>query len=159
MLTLGWSDGFGFAPLDFVMLSSAKLANRLGEMNEQVSKRSHGYKRRNESFPRKPDAVIEMVQRALSAGFTADYVLMDSWFTQAPLLRKLTTAGLQVIGIIKDMKQRYRLDGKLLNLKELYATLPKNKTSDVLGPVIVETSCGLPVKLVFVQNRNKRRDG
>lgn len=31
-LTLGWSDGFSFAPLDFVMLSSAKLANRLCEM-------------------------------------------------------------------------------------------------------------------------------
>ncbi|TVX96437.1 hypothetical protein FPZ49_35350, partial [Paenibacillus cremeus] len=26
MLTLGWSDGFSFAPIDFVMLSSAKLA-------------------------------------------------------------------------------------------------------------------------------------
>jgi hypothetical protein len=25
MLTLGWSDGFSFAPIDFVMLSSAKL--------------------------------------------------------------------------------------------------------------------------------------
>ncbi|CCC83526.1 transposase IS4 family protein [Paenibacillus polymyxa M1] len=29
MLTLGWSDGFSFAPLDFVMLSSAKITNRL----------------------------------------------------------------------------------------------------------------------------------
>lgn len=28
MLTLGWSDGFSFAPIDFVMLSSAKMSNR-----------------------------------------------------------------------------------------------------------------------------------
>jgi hypothetical protein len=158
MLTLGWSDGFSFAPIDFVMLSSAKLANRLCAMNEQLTKRSHGYKRRMEAQSRKPDAVVGMIQRALSAGFTADYVLMDSWFTQEPLLQRLNTQGLQVIGMIKDMKQRYRLNDKLLNLKELYAMLPKNKNSDVLGSVIVETACGLPVKLVFVQNRNKRRE-
>lgn len=55
MLTLGWSDGFSFAPLDFVMLSSAKLSNLLCEMTSQLSKRSHGYKRRMESFSRKPE--------------------------------------------------------------------------------------------------------
>lgn len=158
MLTLGWSDGFSFAPIDFVMLSSAKLVNRICEMNQHLSKRSQGYKRRIEAFSRKPDAVADMVERALFVGFAADYVLMDSWFTQAPLLRTLTAKGLQVIGMIKDMKQRYRLNGKLLNLKELYSTVQKNKASDVLGSVIVETACGLPIKLVFVQNRNKRRE-
>lgn len=50
MLTLGWSDGFSFAPLDFVMLSSAKLANRLCEMASNLSKRSNGYKRRGGLF-------------------------------------------------------------------------------------------------------------
>jgi hypothetical protein len=32
MLTLCWSNGFSFAPLDFVMLSSAKITNRLCEI-------------------------------------------------------------------------------------------------------------------------------
>ena len=66
-------------------------------MKEHISKRSHGYKRRTEALSRKPDAVSLMVERALYAGFTADYVLMDSWFTQAPLLRQLTAHGLDVI--------------------------------------------------------------
>jgi hypothetical protein len=158
MLTLGWSDGFSFAPIDFVMLSSAKLVNRICEMKEYLNKRSHGYKRRLEALTRKPDAVVDLLQRALSAGFTADFVLMDSWFTQAPLLRQLHAMGLSVIGMIKEMKQRYRLNGKLLTLKELYATLPKNKSDEILGSIIAETSCGLPVKMVFVQNRNKRRE-
>jgi hypothetical protein len=83
---------------------------------------------------------------------------MDSWFVQAPLLRGLTGRDLQVIGMVKDMKQRYRVDGKLLSLKELYTTLPANKASEILGSVTVETACGLPVKLVFVQNRNRRRE-
>jgi hypothetical protein len=78
MLTLGWSDGFSFAPLDFVMLSSAKLSNQLCEMATNLSKRSNGYKRQMEAFSRKPDAVVALLDRALNAGFTADYVLMDS---------------------------------------------------------------------------------
>jgi hypothetical protein len=83
---------------------------------------------------------------------------MDSWFTQAPLLRQLMGKGLHVIGMIKDMKQRYLLGGKRLNLQELYGVLPKNKGAEILCSVIVKTPCGLPVKLVFVQNRNKRRE-
>lgn len=104
MLTLGWSDGFSFAPHDFVMLSSAKMANRICEMTSNLSKHSMRYKRRSEAFSRKSDAVVALLERALRAGFTADYVLIDSWFTQAPLLRQLTTKCLGVIGMVKEMK-------------------------------------------------------
>ncbi|WP_179036839.1 IS4 family transposase [Paenibacillus sp. URB8-2] len=158
MLTLGWSDGFSFAPLDFVMLSSAKLANRICEMTSKISKRSAGYKRRMEAFSRKPDAVVALLEQALTAGFTADYVLMDSWFTQAPLLRQLTAKGLSVIGMVKEMKQRYLVQGQRLTLREVFQGLPKSSSKDMKGSVIVHTTCGLPVKLVFVRNRNKRRE-
>lgn len=158
MLTLGWSDGFSFAPLDFVMLSSAKLANRLCEMASNLSKRSHGYKRRMEAFSRKPDAVVALLERALRAGFTADYVLMDSWFTQAPLLRELTAKGLSVIGMVKEMKQRYLAQGKRMTLREVFQSLPASNAKAIKGSVIVHTACGLPVKLVFVRNRNKKRE-
>lgn len=158
MLTLGWSDGFSFAPIDFVMLSSAKLANRFCEMKENLSKRTQGFKRRMEAFSRKPDAVVELLKRAIQAGFAADFVLMDSWFTQAPLLRNLMAQGLHVIGMVKDMKQRYVQGDRLLTLKELYRTLPRSTKSDVLGSVLVHTTCGLALRLVFVQNRNCRRE-
>ncbi|WP_019908640.1 IS4 family transposase [Paenibacillus sp. HW567] len=158
MLTLGWSDGFSFAPLDFVMLSSAKLTNRLCEMSGTLSKRSQGYKRRLEAFLRKPDAVVTMLKQALRAGFTADYVLMDSWFTQAPLLRELASQGLPVIGMVKELKQRYLVQGKRLTLREVFQSLPASTAKDVKGSVIVQTACGLPVKLVFVRNRNKKRE-
>jgi len=46
----------------FVMLSSAKLANRFCEMKERLSKRTQGYKRRIESLSRKPDAVCVTVK-------------------------------------------------------------------------------------------------
>jgi hypothetical protein len=158
MLTLGWSDGFSFAPIDFVMLSSANIANRLTEMTTAITKRCHGYKRRAEALTRKPDAVVGLIQRALRTGFRADYVLMDSWFSQMPLIRQLSAEGLDSIGMIKEMKQRYTFQGQRLTLSELYRILPKNKKSSIWSSVIVQTSCGVSVKLVFVQNRNKRRE-
>ncbi|TMV51292.1 transposase [Paenibacillus mesophilus] len=158
MLTLGWSDGFSFAPIDFVMLSSAKLTNRFCEMKERLSKRTQGYKRRMEAFSRKPDAVVALLDRALQLGFAADFVLMDSWFTQAPLLRSLMSKGLHVIGMIKDMKQRYQVGNKRMSLKELHAGLPRSTKKELLGSILVRTDCGLPIKLVFVQNRNSRRE-
>jgi hypothetical protein len=105
------------------LFTQAKLANRIYEMMDHVSKRSPGYKRRIEALHRKPDAIVELLKPALSAGFTVDYVLMDSWFTQAPLLRQMNEMGLPVIGMVKELKQRYRLNGKLMTLKELYATI------------------------------------
>lgn len=157
MLTLGWSDGYSFAPIDFTMLSSAKAENRHCEMQGNIDKRTHGYKRRAEALLRKPDAVTQMLQNAIAAGFTADYVLMDSWFTQAPLLRSLGAMGLYTIGMVKNLKQKYVLHDNHLSLKELYAKIPKQSHSAILGSINVKTACGLPVKIVFVQNRNKRR--
>lgn len=157
MLTLGWSDGFSFAPIDFTMHSSAKAENRYCEMQENLDKRTNGYKRRTEALQRKPDTVVQMLQNALSAGFSADYVLMDSWFTHAPLLQFLSGKGFHTIGMVKGLKQKYILNDEHLTLKELYAKIPKQQKAEILGSVNVQTTCGLPLKIVFVQNRNHRR--
>lgn len=108
-------------------------------------------------FP-EPDAVEALLEQALRAGFTADYVLMDSWFTQAPLLRELTAKGLSVIGIVKEMKQRYLVQGERMKLCEVFQSLPASNAKDIKGSFMVQTACGLPVKLVFVRNRNKKRE-
>jgi hypothetical protein len=155
---LGWSDGYSFAPIDFTLMSSSKDKNRLCEMREDLDKRSIGYKRRIEAMNHKPDAVIEMLDRAQKAGFSADYVLMDSWFTHAPLLQKLMDKKLHVIGMVKGLKQRYLLEGKSFSLQELYAKVPKNREAEILGSVRVQTTEGLSLKIVFVQNRNNRRE-
>lgn len=158
MLTLGWSDGYSFVPVDFSMLSSAKAENRHCEIGENLDKRTHGYKRRMEALLHKPEAVVNLINNAITAGFSADYVLMDSWFTQAPLLRSLLELKLHAIGMVKQLKQRYILGDERLSLPELYAKLPKKAKKGVFGSIVVNTTCGIPVKLVFVQNRNNRRE-
>jgi hypothetical protein len=44
---------------------------------------------------------------------------MDTWFTQAPLIESIVAKGLAVIGMVKQMKQRYLHDSKMLTLAEL----------------------------------------
>ena len=158
LLTLGWSDGFSFAPLDFSMMSSSNKENRYNEARDGLDKRLCGYARRKEAILHKPDVVVQMVDRALRAGFRADYLLMDSWFTQMPLVEAILEKGLHVIGRVKDNKQRYEFSGKTLTLCELRATLPRQRSSQILGSVRVKSKSGMPLKLVFVRNRNKKTE-
>ncbi|WP_175380956.1 hypothetical protein [Paenibacillus taichungensis] len=59
------------------------------------------------------------------------------------LLRQLTDRGLPVLEQIMEMIWRYFVQGQRKHIK---------------GSVVVHTSCGLPVKLVFARNWNKRRE-
>ncbi len=53
-----------------------------------------------------------MIKRALANGITASYVLMDSWFTLPPLVKSIVAQGLDVIGMVKETKQRYNVNEK-----------------------------------------------
>ncbi|HIP83271.1 MAG TPA: IS4 family transposase, partial [Desulfocapsa sulfexigens] len=45
LLTLGWSDGNSFLPLDFVLYSSTNAEKRLQGISKKMDKRCCGYKR------------------------------------------------------------------------------------------------------------------
>lgn len=110
MLTLGWSDGATFMPLDFSLLSSKNA--RINGISKNIDKRSSGYKRRVEALQSAPEQLPTMIQRALSAGVEASYVLMDTWFTQQPLIQSIVEQGLDVIGMVKATNQRYLVNCK-----------------------------------------------
>jgi hypothetical protein len=158
LLTLGWSDGYSFAPLDFSMMSSAKEENRYNGIREGLDKRTCGFKRRVEAMLHKPDVVVQMIDRALRAGLSADYLLVDSWFTNMPLVQKMLGRGLHIIGRLKDAKQRYAYRGKMLGLRELRSLFPEKGRQEIIGGVRVKASSGEDLKVVFVRNRNKRSE-
>jgi len=64
MLTLGWTDGYSFVPVDFSMLSSAKETNRYNDAAAFIDKRTHGFKRRLEAVMQKPDVVPKLIKNA-----------------------------------------------------------------------------------------------
>jgi len=158
MLTLGWSDGHTFIPTDFAMLSSQ--TSCLNGINETIDKRSHGYKRRLEALQKAPEVIPDMIDRTLKSGVDASYVLMDSWFTHAPLIRAVRKRGLDVIGMVKDNNHRYQVDGKYLSLKELYmvASVKTFKRNGILRSITTTLSNDIPVTIVFVQHRTKKRE-
>ena len=159
LLTLGWTDSATFIPVDFALMSSAKKVSRVQEINEGIDKRTSGYKRRVEAIQSKPTVVSELLDHALNKGIVADYVLMDSWFTQAPLIQSITDKGLFVIGMVKQLKQRYIYNGKRLTLPELYAKAkPSMGKKDILGAIHVTLDNGIPAKILFIRNRNKRSE-
>ena len=73
-----------------------------------------------------------MIQRVLISGVEAAYVLMDTWFTQQPLIKAITEQGIE-IGIVKATNQRYLVDHKWVDLKNLYKlATPTNHRKDIL---------------------------
>lgn len=158
MLTLGWSDGYSFIPADFAMMSSANVKNRVQEISAGIDKRTSGYKRRSESMHKKSDISVQMIKNTLKQGILADYVLMDSWFTHESMIRSILDEGLDVIGMVKQLKQCYQYKGGSYTLHQLRRLLPEHSPGNQLGSVIVKTKSGIPVKLVFVKNRHNKRD-
>lgn len=160
LLMLGWTDGFSFIPVAFNMLSSAKQEKRFKEANPRIDKRTNGYKARISAVMHKPDAAIAMIHDALAAGIPAEYILMDTWFTNEPFIKRILDCGLDVIGMLKNNKQMYHFNGGLYNLDSLASYFARmNTAGDILGSVLVKTKRErIPVKLVFVRNRNNRSE-
>ena len=148
MLTLGWSDGYSFVPVGFNMLSSAKQTNRYQEISDKIDHRTNGYKARKESLLSKPEVAILLIQRALRAGIQADYVLMDTWFTTEPMLTQILACGIDSIGMVKQLKQRYSYRGRDYTLPELRKFVRFESGKNIFGSVIVTTKTGIPVKIV-----------
>lgn len=157
MLTLGWSDGHSFIPVDFSLLSSKK--SQINGISSEIDKRTSGYKRRVNALQSAPEQIPDMIRRALSNGINAEYVLMDSWFTMPPLVKAVVEEGLDVIGMVKKTKQRYLVNGRLVSLKQLYQSAqPVESQKGVLRSIHCVMANGTPVKIVFIRNRNKKSE-
>ena len=157
MLTLGWSDGATFIPVDFSLLSSK--TSQINGISSEIDKRSSGYKRRLEALQTAPEQIPDMIQRALNAGVDASYVLMDTWFTHQPLIKNIKEKGLDVIGMVKNLKQRYLVNGERVSLSELYRlSTPIQGEKGLLRSIHTTQANGVPVKVVFVRNRNKKSE-
>ena len=80
MLTLGWSDGSTFLPVNSILLSTENRQNRINEATE-IDKRTVGYRRRKLSMEKVTQAMLTLLDAARKAVTPAKYVLFDSWFS------------------------------------------------------------------------------
>ena len=127
MLTLGWTDGSTFLPVNSILLSTDNKKNRV---NEAVSldKRTVGYKRRKLSMTKGTEVMLELLKAAKTGGIPAKYVLFDSWFSSPKSLHAVKNLGYEVIGMIKKTpKMFFRYNKEELSLINIYKRNKKRR--------------------------------
>ena len=120
MLTLGWSDGSTFLPVNSILLSTENKKNRINEAAE-IDKRTVGYRRRKLSMEKGTHAMLTLLETAKKAAIPAKYVLFDSWFSSPSTLHAVKRMDFDVIGMVKKSpKMFFRYDGEDMSLISIY---------------------------------------
>ena len=69
--------------------------------------------------------MLTLLDTAVSAGLSAEYVLFDSWFSNPAQITAIKRKGMDVIAMIKKSSRiKYTYNDEQLNIKEIYS---KNK--------------------------------
>lgn len=163
MLTLGWSDGNTFLPVNHCLLSTANKKNRVNEASKSVDARTNGGRQRKLSQQKATAVVLQLLKDAIAAGIPAKHVLFDSWFCSPSSLVAVKKLGLDVVAMAKKTEKiHYLYNGTMQNVKDIYQQNKKRRgRSKYLLSVeaaVEKDGVVLPVRLVFVRNRNKRKD-
>lgn len=74
------------------------------------------------------------------------------------MVRSVLAEGLDVIGMVRQLKQRHRYKGGLYILPELQKFVTFDSAGNIFGSLCVTTKNRIPVKIVFVHNRNKKSE-
>ena len=120
MLTLSWSDENTLIPVNSCLLASAKDTNIIGPV-KTFDNRTVAGKRRKLAQTKAPEAMMTLLDTALSAGMKADYVLFDSWFSNPAQVTDIHSKGMNVIAMIKKSSRiKYSYCGEQLNIKEIF---------------------------------------
>lgn len=163
MLTLGWTDGNTFLPINHCLLSSPNKKNRLQESSTTVDARSNGGKQRRLAQAKAPQVVLELLKEAKAAAIPADYVLFDTWFCSPSALINIKDVGYDVIAMAKKTETiHYCYQGMMQSALSIYRKEKKRSGRSkyklsVLAEVVKDKK-HIPIKIVFVKNRNKRQD-
>ncbi len=171
-LTLLLSDGVSQLMLDF-SLHGEKGKNKAREYGLTDKERNarftedHGgqevQQRIDEYKMKKTDKAIEMVKYAIKRGIRFDYLLIDSWFTNADFVRLITSRHIKcnLLGMIKLGKTRYNSRYGLLNATDIIKKLQKeglckhNATLKCTYCTIDVKFAGTTVRLFFCKRGRK----
>lgn len=162
LMTLGWTDGNTFLPVNSVLLASSKKKNQYCEENTYDG-RSIAARRRKLAQMKGTDAMLELLKTAKAAGHKADYVLFDSWFSNPAQILAIKSLGYDSIAMIrKSSKIHYTFNEEKLNLNKIYGISKKRRgRSRYLLSVDVTIGDGdasIPARVVCVRNNKKRKD-
>ncbi|MDO4621308.1 MAG: transposase [Lachnospiraceae bacterium] len=161
MLTLGWSDGCTFLPINSCLLASSQESNIIGPM-KSFDKRTIAGKRRVLAQMKATDSMLTLIDNALSSRISTDYVLFDSWFSNPAQILSMKERGLDTIAMIKKSSRiKYGYEGQALNIKQIYARNKKRRGRSrylLSVDVMLGKENPIPAKIVCVRNKANRKD-
>ena len=168
LLTLGWSDGNSFVPVNFQLLSSAQDKNVLGPQKE-FDNRSLAGQRRKQARSKATDVLVDLLKTAIHAGHSAKYVLFDTWFSSPKTICRIKEeCGMDTIAMIKKSSRiKYLWEGQKLDVKEIYSRNKKRRGRSryllsVMVDIVSKNDDGdevtVPAKIVYVRNTKKKKD-
>ena len=165
LLTLGWSDGSSFMPINSCLLASPNEQNILGTTTA-YDKRSLAGRRRQQARRKGTEVMIELLSAALKAGHRAKFVLFDSWFSAPRQIVEIKDMGLDTIAMVKlSSKVHYNYNGEWLSIKQIYSRNRKRPgrskyllSVNVLVGKDKPGEHSIPAKIVCVRNRNNHKD-
>ena len=162
LMTLGWTDGNTFLPVNSCILASSKESNLIGPA-QQFDGRSLAAKRRRLAQTKGTDVMIELLRSALSVGHAADYVLFDTWFSNPVQLNAVKALGLDSIAKIKKSSRiHYEYEGEELSIKKIFGVCKKRRGRSkylLSVSVMVGKDEKITAKIVCVRNKKNKKDG
>jgi hypothetical protein len=161
MLTLGWSNGNSFVPINHCLLSAADDKN-LPCKPAGFDGRSLAGKRRKESRRKATEVLIDLIRAAQSSGVSAKYVLFDSWFSSPKTITALkTNCELDTVAMVKkSSKIKYGYQGGRYSIKEIYKQCRKRRGRSryLLSVEVTVGNEAIEAKIVCGRNKGKRKD-
>ena len=161
LMTLGWTDGNTFLPVNSSLLASSKESNLIGPV-EHFDGRSLAAKRRKLAQMKGTEVMIELLKSAQNAGHQADYVLFDTWFSSPAQLVAVKDLGLDSIAMIKkNPRIYYEYEGEQLSINKIYGVCKKRRGRSkylLSEEVLVGKDHKIPARIVCVRNKKKKKD-
>ena len=161
LMTLGWTDGNTFLPVNSCLLASSKEKNLIGPV-DQYDGRSLAAKRRKLAQTKGTEVMIELLKTAQSTGHHANYVLFDTWFSSPAQLVAVKSLGLDSIAMIKKSPRiYYEYEGKQFSINKIFGICKKRRGRSkylLSVNVMVGKDEKIPAKIVCVRNKKKKKD-
>ena len=161
LMTLGWTDGNTFLPINSSLLATSKESNLIGPI-ESFDGRSLAAKRRKLAQMKGTNVMIELLKTAQAAGHRADYVLFDTWFSSPAQLLAVKEIGLDSIAMIKKSNRiYYEYEGEQLSIKKIFGLCKKRRGRSkylLSVNVMVGKDQKIPAKIVCVRNKKNKKD-
>ena len=161
LMTVGWTDGNTFLPINSCLLASSKESNLIGPV-DHFDGRSLAARRRKLAQMKGTEAMIELLKSARSAGHRADYVLFDTWFSSPAQLIAVKKLGLDSIAMIKKSSRiYYEYKDEQCSIKKIFGICKKRpgRSRYLLSVnVMIGKDQKVPAKIVCVRNKKNRKD-